>query len=379
MDKKPKKLLVIDDELTNRKVLEGLLRLMGHEVVLAASGQEGLDLLTPEIDLVLLDIMMPNMDGYEVAVRMREKYDYAELPIIMVTALSSKSDRIRAVEAGANDFISKPIDQLELKVRLGSLLKLKEANDESKRHQMIIEEQVRVRTAALSLAMENLAAQQQNTKAAYLDTIDRLALAAEYRDDDTYQHIQRVGALTGFLAEKIGMSAAEAEIVKYASLMHDVGKIGIPDAILLKPGRLTDEEWVIMRQHTTIGARILDFSCSELLQTGSIIALNHHERWDGTGYPQGLSGENIPLMGRLCMVVDVFDAIRSHRPYKPAFPLERALEVLQEGKGTMFDPAIIDLFVKNIGEIVPLWDQSYPELDLQADTATSVTAAAAGA
>ena len=367
MEEKKRKLLVIDDELTNRKVLEGLLRLMGHEAVLAASGPEGLEIIKKDKDiaLVLLDIMMPLMDGYEVAVKIREEFSPTELPVIMVTALSSKSDRIKAVEAGANDFINKPIEQLELKVRLASMLRLKEADDASKSYQAMIEEQVRVRTAALNMAMENLAAQQKSTKAAYLDTLDRLALAAEYRDDDTYQHIQRVGALTSYMALKLGMSAAEAEIVRYASLMHDVGKIGIPDSILLKPGRLSEEEWVVMRQHTVIGARILDHSSSELLQAGSTVALNHHERWDGKGYPNGIAGESIPILGRLCMVVDVFDAIRSVRPYKPAMPLPKALEVLNEGSGTMFDPGLINLFIENIDEIESLWEQTYPELDLQ--------------
>ncbi len=350
----PKRILAVDDEPLNLRVLEGFLGSLGHQCVSVDSGQQALDTLDGSFDLVLLDIMMPGMDGFETAHRIRQSPVFGETPIIMVTALSAKKDRLKAVEAGANDFIAKPIDKVELRVRMESLLRMKEARDALHSYQSELEEMVRIRTEALQLAVENLTSLQDSTKLAYLETIHRLAIAAEYKDMETAQHIQRMGLYSGLLAEKAGLHKDEVKTILHSSPMHDVGKIGIPDSILLKPGKLDADEWVKMQEHTTIGARILESTDSELLMAGSIIALSHHEKWDGSGYPNGLTGEDIPLFGRISAIADVFDALSSKRPYKKAFPLEKTLAIMKEGRGSHFDPTLFDLFMDNLEEALRL-------------------------
>jgi putative two-component system response regulator len=347
----PKRILAVDDEKLNLRVLSGLLRSMGHEPVLADSGETALTLLGPDIDLVLLDVMMPDMDGFHVAKLIRERTDVGDVPIIMVTALSGKQDRLSAVEAGANDFIAKPIDLTELRVRMGSLLKMKQSQDEVKRYQAELEEMVAVRTGALRLALENLEESQKTILAAHSETIHRLAAAAEFKDEETANHITRMSRYCACLSVRLGLHKGEVELVEQASPMHDIGKIGIPDSILLKPGKLTPEEWEVMKKHTLFGARILGSSNFELLRAGEIIALSHHERWDGSGYPKGLAGEDIPLFGRICAVADVYDALTSRRPYKEPFTDEVSLDIMRAGRGSHFDPRILDIFLEHFEEI----------------------------
>lgn len=351
---RPKRILIVDDEEPNRELLAAMLESLGHESEVARNGFEAIEKLTPDIDLVLLDAMMPGIDGFDVVRSIRGRPGVEDIPVIMVTALTSKEDRLRAVEAGANDFISKPIDKTEIRVRTASMLKMKEAQDAIKRHQAVLEETVEKRTAALRQALAELDKAQQKTYAAHLDTIQRLAVAAEFKDKDTASHIQRMSYYCSLLAQKINLPPGEVEIIHRASPMHDVGKIGIPDNIILKPGKLTGEEWEIMKQHTSIGARILNGSSSDLLQAGEIIALSHHERWDGGGYPNALAGKNIPLWGRICTVADVFDALTSERPYKKAFTNEKALEILKEERGKHFDPELIDIFIENFNDVITI-------------------------
>jgi len=344
-----KRILAIDDERINLRVIGGLLRNLGYEPVLAESWAEARPLLDTSIDLVLLDVMMPELDGFTVARQIREIPDVSDVPIIMVTALTGKQDRLRAVEAGANDFISKPIDLTELRVRMGSLLKMKESQDEVKRYQAELEEMVAVRTSALRMALENVKESQRVILSAHLETIHRLAAAAEFKDEETADHIQRMSRYCALLAKRLALPDAEVDLVLQASPMHDIGKIGIPDSILLKPGKLTADEWAVMKKHTIYGARILGDSNFELLRVGETIALSHHERWDGTGYPNGLAGEEIPLFGRVCAVADVFDALTSRRPYKEPFSNETSLEIMRAGRGTHFDPKILDIFLNDFG------------------------------
>jgi putative two-component system response regulator len=351
------RLLIVDDEELNRELLEGMVECLGHEAESARDGQEALTRLSPAIDLVLLDVMMPGMDGLEVARRIRIDPEYGDLPIIMVTALANKADRLRAVEAGANDFIAKPVDLTELRVRTTSLLKMKAAQDAVKRHQVELEALVQVRTTALRHALTEVVDAQQETQQAHLDTIRRLGMAAECRDGQTAAHLERVGHYCAVLARRLGLPEREVEILRYASLMHDVGKIGTPDAILRKPGPLTAAEREVMQQHTLIGARLLRDSASELLRAGEIIVLSHHEKWDGSGYPKGLKGEEIPLYGRICAVADVFDALTSRRPYKEACSNEQAYAILRSGRGSHFDPHILDLFFAHLDEIVAVQQQ----------------------
>ncbi len=352
-----KRILIVDDEEANREFLKDIVKSWGYEPEIAKDGFESLAKVKLDIDLVLLDIAMPGMDGFTVARRIREDSDSSNIPILMVTGLQSKDDRLRAVESGANDFISKPVDKTEPRVRMTSLLKMKEAQDGIRQHQEELEKKVEKRTSALRQALENMAQAQRSTHEAHLYTIYRLAMAAEYKDIHTGGHIHRMRRYSGLLAQGLNLPPGEVELILNASILHDVGKIGIPDAILLKPGELTKKEFEIMKQHTIIGARILGGSPSELLQAGEVIALTHHEKWDGSGYPKGLAGANIPLWGRICAVADVFDALTSERPYRKALPNEKVYEILREGRGTHFDPRIVDVFFERLDEVVMIQEQ----------------------
>ncbi len=357
MNNRKSRILIVDDEEQNRDLLGEILTSMGHEVESAEDGFQALSMIKLGFDLVLLDITMPGMDGFEVASKIREQFDPQELPICMVTGLNSREDRLRAVDAGANDFVNKPVDMVEMNVRLMSLLRLKESHDTIKRHQTELESVVEQRTRDLRKALLESAQAERRAYSAQLETIERLVLAAEYKDEDTALHIKRMSHYSHLLATKLHLRPQECETILNASPMHDVGKIGIPDTILLKPGKLDAAEWEIMKQHTVMGARILGGSSSELLQAGEIIAISHHEKWDGSGYPNGLSGENIPLHGRIVAIADVFDALTSKRPYKDAFSNEKAIEIMQEGRGKHFDPTILDLFLNSFGEIEKIQNQ----------------------
>lgn len=354
---KPKRVLIVDDEESLRTVLTEMILSLGHEPEIAQDGFEALALLQMNVDLVLLDVMMPGMDGFEVARRIREDPLHSDTPIIMVTGLSTRTDRLNAVAAGANDFISKPFDITELKVRTESLLKMKEAQDQIKQHKSELEQTVNQRTEALRTALSNLGSAQRKLQDAYLDIIRRLAVAAEYKDKHTSTHIFRMSRFSAMLARKVELPPGEVELVLHASPMHDVGKIGVADDILLKPGKLSDDEWKIMRQHPTIGSHIMSDSASSLLQTGEVIAASHHERWDGSGYPNNLAEEDIPLLGRICAIADVFDALTSERPYKEAFPNEKAFEIIDKGKGDHFDPKLADIFLQSTDEVESIQEE----------------------
>jgi len=357
---KPRRILIVDDEAPNRFVLAEMVRDLGHEVEEVEDGVAALAMVKLDIDLVLCDVNMPGMDGFEVVRRIREDAETADLPIIQVTAVADRDARLRAVKAGANDFIAKPVELTELRVRLGAQLRIKEQRDALRQYQGELERKVEQRTTQLREALDEMASAQRQTHQAHLDTIRRLAIAAEYKDEDTADHIDRMSGYCELLARGLNLPPGEVETILHASPMHDVGKMGIPDGILLKPGRLDDEEWRVMQTHTTVGARILEGSDSALLEAGRVIALSHHERWDGTGYPNGLSGDAIPLSGRLCAVADIFDALTSERPYKKAFPNEDAYEIIREGRGQHFDPQLVDIFFANVGEVEAIQAQHQP-------------------
>ena len=354
----PRRVLVVDDDDTTRVVTEMLVRNCGFEVESAADGIEGLAKVQLGIDLVLLDLVMPGLDGFEVCRRIRTDPVSADLPVIMLTSMASRDDRLAAVEAGASDFIAKPVEETEFKVRASSLLKLKDAQDSLKSQQAHLEEQVRQRTASLRAALEQMAEAQRLQYLAHLDTVERLAIVAEYKDRVTAQHIERISHYCAILARALKLPPGEVELIQHASRMHDLGKIAVPDVILRKPTHLDPPEWLVMREHATIGGTILANSSSELLQAGRVIALSHHERWDGTGYPSGLAGEAIPLWGRICAVADTFDAVTSERSYKPAYSNEVALAILKEGRGSQFDPKIVDAFLQCYDEILVAQQQS---------------------
>ncbi|MDA0999881.1 MAG: response regulator [bacterium] len=347
----PKRILVVDDDHRTRQVLRTMVENMGHQVEEARDGFDALAQLRLGVDLVLLDIVMPGIDGFEVVRQIRQDPETKEIPVIMVTALSEREDRIRAIQMGANDFISKPVDILELQLRTSFLIQMKEAQDEIKRNRIELEEQLDQRTGALRKAVQDMASAQRKAHSAHLETIQRLAIAAEYKDKDTAAHIKRLGHYCAAIARHVGLSPNEIETIFHASPMHDVGKLGIPDDQLLKADKLDQDEWKIMKKHTIIGARILEGSGSELLQAGEEIALSHHERWDGSGYPFGRAGDEIPVMGRVCTVADVFDALTSKRPYKKAFSNRDTFELMREGRGTHFDPRVLDAFFDHLPEM----------------------------
>ncbi|MDP2182023.1 MAG: response regulator [Actinomycetota bacterium] len=339
MKEERRKVLIVDDEERLRGVLEARVGAMGHEVLVAADGEEALARARSDSpDLILLDVMMPELDGFSVARILKDSPETSHIPIVMVTALSDVEDRVRALEAGADDFLTKPVEPTELTARVRSLLKVKAYNDYMRHHQEELELAVTNRTKELQFALDRL-------EVASLDTIYRLSRAAEYRDDDTGAHVKRVSHCAAIIASQMGQPAAFNDMVLRAAPMHDVGKIGIPDAVLLKPGKLNTEEWRIMQTHVEIGVNLLSGSDSELLQLAETIAGTHHERWDGAGYPNGLAGKTIPLAGRIAAVADVFDAVCSKRPYKEAMTPEDAFTLIVSESDGQFDPEVVDAFV----------------------------------
>ncbi len=352
--RRARRILVVDDEEVNRRVLELMLREMGYEAEIAEDGLTALEKARLGVDLVLLDALLPGLDGFEVARRVRADPATADLPILMLTVLEGREARVRALAAGVNDFVSRPVDSTELQLRVVSQLRLKEATDVLKRHAEDLEQTVSERTGALRRTLQEVEAAQRETREAHLDTIRRLVLAAEYKDLGTATHVRRMSEICALLAEQLGLPAQEVDLVRWASPLHDVGKIGIPDAVLLKPGPLSSAEREVMQQHTVIGARMLEGSQSNILRTGELIALTHHERWDGSGYPRGLDGERIPLCGRICAVADVLDAMTTPRPYRPAFSAAEALQRMRAERGRHFDPRLLDLLIANFETVAGL-------------------------
>ena len=345
--KKPARILVVDDEARNRRLLAGMLEAEGYVVAEASGGEEALTLIRSDPpDIVLLDLMMPVMDGFEVARHLKADPVTKALPVVIVTALDERGARIRGLEAGAQEFLTKPVDRWELRVRVRNLLQLKEYSDFLADHNCILEAQVKERTSQLL--------------SSYRETIATLTRAAAYKDEETGGHVARISFYTVELAQALGMDAEFCDIIHYASPMHDVGKIGIPDAILLKPGEFEPHEWEVMKTHTGLGAKLLGGNDSPYLVMGAEIAQGHHERWDGGGYPAGLKGDAIPLSARLMNICDQYDALRSKRPYKPAFTHEQTLEVITMGDGrTMpshFDPAVLAAFKGCAGRFLDIFE-----------------------
>jgi putative two-component system response regulator len=344
--------LVVDDDAQVRGTLARMMRRQGHDVEEASDGFEGLAKVPLGFDLVLLDVDMPGLDGFRVAEEIRKDAVGRNLPIIMITGYHDEHSCQRALEIGVSDLIGKPVKPAELELRSSGLLRLKGLSDALSRQQDRLEVLVEERTASLRSALDDMAEAQRRTQAAHLDTVRRLVLAAELRDGATAAHVERIGHYSGLLADRLGLPPGTATLIRDAAPMHDVGKLGVPDAILFKPGPLDEAEWAVMRQHPRVGAAILEGSPSELVRLGAVIALRHHERWDGTGYPDGLAGEAIPIAARICAVADVFDALTADRPYRAALPVGEVLEIMREDRGKQFDPAILDVFLNHWREFL---------------------------
>jgi putative two-component system response regulator len=327
------RILVVDDEPANVRLLDLMLARAGYrEVVTTTDSRRVVELFRADApDLVLLDLHMPHIDGLAVLAQLAELVPDGEyLPILVLTADVTEEARERALSSGAHDFLTKPLQRTEVLLRIRNLLATRILHRKLRRHNEELHERVLERTRELEEAR--------------IEVLDRLMLAAEYRDDETGQHTRRVGESAARIAAALGLPAAEAELIRRAAPLHDVGKIAIPDEILLKPGPLTAEELVVMRTHTTAGAKMLAGGRSELLRLAEKVALSHHERWDGRGYPHGLSGESIPLAARIVALADFHDALTHARPYRPAWESARVRAEITREAGAHFDPEVVRAF-----------------------------------
>ncbi len=354
------KIMVIDDVPLNIKLACAHLSAVGYEnFITETDSTKALALLYQDPpDLLLLDIMMPQVSGLDILEAVRADPNFSHLPILILTAATDRDMKIKALELGATDFLAKPLDAQDLIARVHNALLVKSYQDN-------LEMKVQQRTRELQLSQQ--------------EVLNCLARAGEYRDNETGQHVLRVSRYVGIIARELGMDRAAISMIQQASTLHDIGKVGIPDSILLKPGKLTEDEYNRMKQHcdygtdicsqtekrasdhsdlhAALGVKFLAGCVSPMLRMASVITATHHEKWDGTGYPQGLKGEAIPLEGRITAVADVFDALSSERPYKKAFSLEKCIAILQEGRGQHFEPRLVDLFLGCMDEVVAIRDK----------------------
>lgn len=342
MELQKKTVLVVDDTPENIDLLVESLR-DEYIVKAAINGDMALKIVQKsQPDLILLDVMMPGIDGFEVCRQLKANYITRHIPVIFVTAMIGSDDEIKGLSLGAVDYITKPISPPIVQARVKTHLALSDQNRE-------LERKVQERTQQL-----------EETR---LQIIQRLGRAAEYKDNETGLHVIRMSLYAYELAIAAGMSEEDANLLKHAAPMHDIGKIGIPDEILKKKGRLDDDELVIMRTHSQIGAEIIGDDSSEVLKLAKTVALTHHEKWDGSGYPNGLAGEKIPSVGRIVAIADVFDALTSERPYKKAWPVEEALSFMNSQAGTHFDPYLIEIFLSISDKILDI-QRRYAEVSL---------------
>ncbi len=326
--------IIIDDQSITRMILQELIGSIDKNVHTEcfADPTEALDWAkNNKVDLVITDYKMPQMDGIEFINLFKEIPDYDDVPIMIVTGIEDQTIRYNALESGANDFITKPIDHIECKARCRNLLIMSKQRKMIKDRAFLLESEVHKKTLELHEREQ--------------ETLIRLAKAGEYRDEDTGNHIIRISRYSRLIAEELALDEEICDLIARASPMHDIGKIAIPDAILMKPARLTDDEFKIMQHHTLVGYDILKGSPSKYLQTGSVIALSHHEKYNGEGYPQGLKGDNIPLEARIVAIADVFDALVTKRPYKEGWPLKKAFDYINQERGKHFDPNCAEVFL----------------------------------
>jgi putative two-component system response regulator len=365
--KKTSKVMIVDDEAINVRIVRKYLEQYGYEkfITITDSTYAIPTVLREMPDIVLLDIVMPEVDGLDILHSIRAHESVRDLPVIILTAASDTGTKLEALDLGATDFLTKPVDQVELVLRVRNALIVKTHLDDLANYSEHLESQVRVRTRELERSRQEI--------------IHCLARAADYRDGDTGKHIIRVGRFVRVIARELGFEPDYVDLLEQAAKLHDVGKIGIPDAVLQKPGKLTSHEYALMQNHCDFGKDIIqltpieaddthgaepsDTQCimeilrrdgSPLLTLAALIAQTHHEKWDGSGYPCGLKGEAIPIEGRITAIADVFDALSSKRPYKPAFPLKQCFEIMYEGRGRHFDPNVLDVFFANAKEIVAI-------------------------
>ncbi len=336
--------LIVDDENSICTLISDYLQMNGFNCAVANAVEQALGILEKiPIDCILSDIKMPNRTGLDLLRSVRSSY--GDKAFILFTGNAEINTAVTSMQEGAYDFLLKPIQLKQLLVSITNALEKKRLRDEIENYQKNLERLVEQRTAQINQAMKAL-------EVSHLDTINRLCQAAEYRDDETGYHVLRISKYCEILARGLNMSDEETWLLTKASPLHDIGKIGIPDSVLLKPGRLTVEEFEVMKRHATIGGAILRNATSKVSRVAEQVALTHHEKWNGSGYPNQLKGEEIPLMGRVTAVADVFDALTMKRCYKPAFSIEKSAEIINEGNGNHFDPKVIEIFNSNFEEMV---------------------------
>ncbi len=348
-DVKAAKILIVEDDPINASLLKEILEDDGYYNI--SSCQDPFRVIPlhekNKYDLLLLDIQLPGMSGIQILERLQRNSKNEYLPVVMLTAHADKSIRKKVLEAGARDFISKPFENWEVLLRIRNILHTKFYYSQQVLRVDLMESEVRRRTKEI--------------RETQFEIIQRLAVAGELRDNETGAHVQRMSHVCRLLASKRGLGTEFSELILYASAMHDVGKIGIPDSILLKSKKLTPEEWLIMQQHPKIGARIIGSHDSTLISLAREIALYHHEKWDGSGYPHRISGNEIPVSARIAAISDVFDALTSDRPYKKAWPLEKVVETIKQESGRHFEPIMVDLFIENLPEILEIKNQYHDD------------------
>lgn len=344
-----RRILLVDDTKANIDILVSTLK-DDYKLGVALDGPKALAYCQANrLDLILLDILMPGMDGFEVCRRLKGHPATCNIPIIFITAMDDSAHKREGLSIGAVDYITKPFDISEVKARVKTHLTLKVTQESLRNRNLILEEKVRQRTREL--------------KETQVEIISRLSLASKFRDFGTGQNVRRISHLSEMLGRKAGLPAEEAERLALSSTLHDAGKIGISDEILMKPDKLSDSEWLLMKEHTTIGSRLLADSRSLLIQEAQTIALTHHERWDGTGYPRGLAGEEIPLVGRIVAICDVFDALISKRPHKAPWPMGKAFQEIEARSGSHFDPRLAEAFLSMRPEIIALIENEHKPMD----------------
>lgn len=341
------KVLVVDDSGAQRMVMTAMLQQSGHDVRAVENGAQAL--LIAQLgwpDVIVTDLVMPEMDGFELISRLKHNPATAHVPVIVLTAMNDRSARLRGLDCGAEDFLSKPVDEMELRVRVSNLVRLKDYHDQVSEARRGLERQVRHK--------------EEELQAASLETIFTMCRAMEYKDNSTGNHLRRISHYARLIGESMGLEEGFVECLTHATPMHDIGKIGVPDSILCKPGPLDEAEWVIMRSHCELGARLLAGTTSPYLRMGAEIALAHHENFDGSGYPRGLAGAEIPLSARIMTICDRYDALRASRPYKPALSHAESLRIMREGDGrsmpSHLDPDIMDHFLRISGRMAEVFD-----------------------
>ena len=338
-------ILVVDDEASITKMISRSLSQIGFISYSAGNADEALAMMVEHpFDVVITDVRMPGMSGVDLLKRIKAEYDS---DVIVMTGFTEDYDYESIITAGASDFVYKPVSFKELKIRLKRVLHLRYLMIERDK----INRELKENVEHLANYSERLESAHQELRYAYLDTINRLVAATEYKDEDTGDHIVRISRYCSLIAEKLGLPAETVELIQYASPMHDIGKIAIPDHLLLKQDRLTREEFEMVKTHTTVGAKILENARSKVLKLSHEIALTHHEKYNGHGYPRGLSGTEIPISGRIVAIADTFDALTSRRPYKDPYPIGVAADIIQSEREKHFDPDVTDVFIGHIDEI----------------------------